>query len=204
MKKLISLLLNMLKSFKAPAYTFDIYFGVPGSGKTTFAAYLTKKVLKNGGSVWSNVPIKGAYILNPKEDIGKTMIENGHIIIDEAGLEYNNRDFKNFTQDATYFYKFHRHYKTSVHIFSQGYDDMDKKLRTLASRMYVCKKSVLPFMIKRYTISKKVGVNELTKEVCDEHYRVPMSNKWIFAPSLWSMFDSFSCKILKEKQWEKW
>ena len=37
--------------FQKKGNTFDIYFGVPGSGKTTFAAYLAKKRLKKGKKV---------------------------------------------------------------------------------------------------------------------------------------------------------
>ena len=195
---------NMVKSIGRPQYSLYVYFGVPGSGKTTFAAWIAKKVLKKQGQVWSNVPIKGTIKLNPVTDIGQTLITDGHVIIDEAGVEYNNRDFKSFSKEATYFYKHHRHYRVSVHLFSQGFDDMDKKLRTLATSLFVVKKSLIPFMIRRYRISKKVGINELTKEICDEYYKVPFSSRWIFSPALWDMFDTYSIKNLPEKDWEKW
>jgi len=193
-----------LKSFKSPEFRFTIYFGVPGSGKTTLAAYLSNKIIKKGGRVWSNVPISGTYKLSPKDDIGQVMIENGTIMIDEAGLEYNNRDYKKFSQESTNFYKYHRHYKVSVNIFSQGYDDMDKKLRQLATTLYVVKKSILPFFVKRYMISKKIGINDLTKDICDEYFRVPFSGRYIFSPVVWTMFDSYSKTPLPEKQWELW
>ena len=48
-----------------------IYFGLPGSGKTTVAASLAKMYLKAGYPVWSNVPIRGCYELNPKTDLGE-------------------------------------------------------------------------------------------------------------------------------------
>ena len=131
------------KKKKLPQQILSVYFGVPGAGKTTFAAYLTKHDLKRGIPVWSNVPITGAYKLEPKDDIGKYMIAGGRVIIDEAGLEYNNRDFKAFSKDSLYFYKYHRHYQLAVDVFSQGYDDMDKKIRTLAQKLYVVKKSLL-------------------------------------------------------------
>ena len=198
------LIVDMVKSLFKPKYTFDIYFGVPGSGKTTFAAWIAKRCIKRNIPVWSNVPIKGTYQVNPQQDIGKYLIAGGHLIIDEAGIEYNNRDFKNFSKESTYFYKYHRHYKVSVHIFSQGFDDMDKKLRTLATKLYVYKKSLIPFFIHRYEISKKVGINELTKEICDEYYKRPFSGKWIFSPILWKLFDSYSYKELPEKAWKSW
>ena len=64
----------------------SVYFGVPGSGKTTFASYLAKKDLKHGLKVYSNVPIVGTYRLEPKQDIGIYMIEDARLIIDEASI----------------------------------------------------------------------------------------------------------------------
>lgn len=194
----------MLKSIGKPKYKLYVYFGVPGAGKTTMAAWIAKRVLKKHGDVWSNVPITGTYKLDPAIDIGKYMISNGHILIDEAGIEYNNRDFKNFSRESTYYYKHHRHYKTTIHLFSQGFDDMDKKLRTLATTLFVVKKSLIPFFVRRYEISKRVGINELTKDICDEYYKRPFSSRYIFCPALWDMFDTYSVKELPEKEWEKW
>jgi replication-associated recombination protein RarA len=46
------LVVDMVKSLFKPKYTFDIYFGVPGSGKTTFAAWIAKRCIKNKIPVW--------------------------------------------------------------------------------------------------------------------------------------------------------
>lgn len=185
-------------------HILSIYFGVPGSGKTTFAAWLTRHDLRRGGKVWSNVPITGAYVLEPKDDIGKYMISGGRVIIDEAGIEYNNRDFKEFAKTSLYFYKYHRHYQCAVDIFSQGFDDMDKKLRTLAQRLYVVKKSLLPWFVYRRRIRKKVGISDMTKEIIDEYEFVPWSRRYIFCPPLWKMFNTISRKQFPEKEWAIW
>lgn len=185
-------------------HILSVYFGVPGSGKTTFAAWLTKRDLRRGGKVWSNVPITGAFVLDPKEDIGQYMICDGRVIIDEAGIEYNNRDFKRFSEESLYFYKYHRHYELAVDVFSQGFDDMDKKIRTLAQRLYVVKKSLLPWFVYRRQIRKKVGINEYSKEIIDEYEFVPFSKRYIFAPLLWKSFNTISRKQLIEKDWPTW
>ena len=189
---------------KKPPHVLSIYFGVPGSGKTTFAAWLVKHDLKHGLNVWSNVPITGAKKLDPKNDIGKYMIADGRVIIDEAGIEYNNREFKTFAQEQVKFYKYHRHYELAVDVFSQGYDDMDKKLRTLAQRLYVVKKSLIPCFIKRKRIGKRVGINDVTKEIIDEYYFIPFSSKYIFAPLVWKMFNTTSRDQYPDKIWETW
>lgn len=182
----------------------SIYFGVPGAGKTTFAAWLVKKDLKKKRKVYSNVPITGAYKLDPENDIGKKMICNGRVIIDEAGLEYNSRKFKTFSDEARYFYKYHRHYQCPVDIFSQGYDDCDKTLRVLAQRLYVMKKSFLPWFVIRKTIGKRIGIDANTKQIIDEYFWVPFSRKYIFCPPLWKTFNTISRKEFPEKVWEKW
>ncbi len=223
-----------LLSFLCPKHphVLNVYFGVPGSGKTTFAAYLTKwalhenalirfcrkhpnrltallldsRYLKRRIDVFSNVPITGAYQLNANEAIGHFMIEASNIIIDEAGIEYNNRNYKTFSQEAIYFYKYHRHYKTSVDIFSQSYEDMDVTLRRLAQNFYVVRRSLVPFCVVARRIRRKVGVDEHTKQIMDLYAMgVPIiDTRRIFAPSLWKLFNSYSRKELPKKNWPVW
>lgn len=197
-----------IKDVRDKRYSVDhvlsVYFGVPGSGKSTFAAYLAKKDLKHGSPVWSNVPITGCFDLDPHNDLGSFMIADGRVIIDEAGIDYNNRGFKdNFKAHELYWFKYHRHYECAVDVFSQGWNDMDKKIRDLAQKLYVVKKSIFPFFIVRRTIGKRVGINELTKEIIDEYFWAPFSRKWIFAPAVWKMFNTLSRKELPPKQWAR-
>lgn len=227
-------LLLFLRSFLCPSHphVLNVYFGVPGSGKTTFAAYLTRwalhenpliafcrrhpnrltalllnsRYLKRRIDVYSNVPITGAYQLDAKTDIGRYMIEDAKIIIDEAGIEYNNRNYKSFSQEAIYFYKYHRHYRTSVDVFSQSYDDMDVTLRRLAQNFYVVRRSLVPFCVVARRIRRKVGVDEHTKQIMDLYAMgLPLvDTKRIFAPSLWKLFNSYSRKELPKKAWPVW
>lgn len=226
--------LVIFRSFLCPSHphVLNVYFGVPGSGKTTFAAHLTKWALhenplislcrkhenvvtrwilnsgflKRSIDVYSNVPITGAYKLDPKIDIGYYMIENAKIIIDEAGIEYNNRSFKSFPAESIYYYKYHRHYRTSVDVFSQSYDDMDITLRRLAQNFYVVKKSLIPFCVVARRIRRKIGVDENTKQIADLYSMgLPvLDTRRIFSPPLWKMFNSYSRKELPVKNWEVW
>lgn len=215
-----------------PAHVLNVYFGVPGSGKTTFAAYLAKNCIKQSRiitwaethpgkfsekllasglfkrrmPVWSNVPITGAYQMDPRTDIGANMMVGGKVIIDEAGVEYNNRKFKSFPPDAIYWYKYHRHYQCSVDIFSQSYEDMDITLRRLAQNYYVVKKSLIPFFVCCKRIRRKVGIDGMTHQIIDHYYfGLPvLDTKRVFSPPLWKLFNSFSRKNLPEKEWEVW
>lgn len=226
--------LVFIRSFLCPKHphVLNVYFGVPGSGKTTFAAYLTKwalhenilirlcrkhdtalsrlildsKYLKRRIAVFSNVPITGAFQLDAKNDIGRYMIEDAKVIIDEAGIEYNNRNFKSFPQEAIYFYKYHRHYKTSVDVFSQSYEDMDVTLRRLAQNFYVVRRSLVPFCVVARRIRRKVGVDEQTKQITDLYSMgfPVLDTKRIFSPPLWKLFNSYSRKELPRKEWPVW
>ncbi len=224
----------LLRSFLCPQHphVLNVYFGVPGSGKTTFAAYLTRwalhenaiirfcrrhqnpvtrvllnsRYLKRRIDVYSNVPITGAYMLNAREDIGHYMIEDAKVIIDEAGIEYNNRNFKSFPQEAVYFYKYHRHYRVSVDVFSQSYEDMDVTLRRLAQNFYVVRRSLVPFCVVARRIRRRVGVDEHTKQIADLYaLGLPvLDTKRIFSPPLWKMFNSYSRRELPRKEWSVW
>ncbi len=135
---------------KSKPVALSLYFGIPGAGKSTYAAYLAKQDMKKGRKVWSNFGITGAMKCD-KSDFGKYMMTDGRLIIDEAGLEYDNRKMS-MTNDEIYFFKYHRHYQLDVDFFSQGLD-VDIKIRKLARHIYLIKPSLLPFFIKRKEIA---------------------------------------------------
>ena len=230
----LAVLSSILDSFFFPKHKLElnVYFGVPGSGKTTYAAYLAKKakyesvfirlckrfpnrftdwilstrLFKRSLSVWSNVPIKGTYKLNAKSDLGVYMIQDGKLIIDEAGVEFNNRDYKAFPKTAIKFFKYHRHYGISVDVFSQSFEDMDVTIRRLAQNFYVVKRSLIPFFIKTKRVYRRVGVDSQSHQLTDQYFfGVPvLDNRWIFCPPLWKMFDSYNTDDLPEKDWALW
>ena len=225
------LMLHKARNPKHPLQ-LNVYFGVPGSGKTTYAAYLAReaqresvvirlckrfpcrytrwilngKHWKRAYPVWSNVPIAGTYKLNAREDIGINLITDGKMIIDEAGVEFNNRNYKNFPQTAVKFFKYHRHYGVSVDVFSQSFEDMDVTLRRLAQNFYVVKRSLIPFFVVTKRIRRKVGIDDNSHQIVDAYrFGTPvLDTKWIFCPPLWKMFDSYDYDILPDKEWKYW
>lgn len=220
----------------------NVYFGVPGSGKTTFAAWLVKwcnkqawpvtlgywlmyhwpydlipknpiahfllesKYWKRRIDCYSNVPITGALQLDARGDPGVWWIHNGKVIIDEAGVEFNNRNYKSFPPEAIYFFKYHRHYRLSVDVFSQSFEDMDVTIRRLARSFFVVKRSLMPGCICIKKIRRSVGIDEQTHQIVDAYkFGLPIfDTKWVFSPPLWRLFNSYSCKDLPAKSWVKW
>lgn len=201
---LLFVLINSLP-LKYPKYKLrpsncSIFYGGPGSGKSTLACFYARKCISSNIPVYSNVPINGAYILN-KSDLGKYAIHDALVIIDEVGIEYNNRDFRsNFNSQnkdrvsqnqALEWWKKHRHEGCEVMVFSQGFDDMDKKIQTLGSHYYIVRQSLFGNFIVTKRIRKSPQIDKMTHQPIDEYTFMPFSTKRVLKRPLWKYFDSF-------------
>lgn len=117
-------------------YRLYMLFGKKGSGKTTFITKMAIKYMRKGRKVYSTVPVPGAYGFDPQK-LGKLMFEpNSVVFFDEAGILFDNRDFKNFSKDKVEYLKLMRHYGVTIYMFSQAFD-IDKKIRDLTDYCYL-------------------------------------------------------------------
>ena len=173
------------------ASRMSCYYGAPGVGKSTWAAYLADRYIRSGITVYSNLPINGCYRITA-DDLGKYLIEDCLILWDEVGVDFNSRNFKsNFTKEQIRFWKYHRHENAEVAIFSQGFDDMDKILRVLCTDMFVIRRSILPYLIVAKPIRKRPNIDENTHQPIDYYDFVKFGASRILAPLSWKMFNSF-------------
>lgn len=179
-----------------------VFFGKPGAGKSTFCASFAKYYQKKGITVYSNVPIKGCIQVD-RSDIGKYDISNGHLIIDEAGIDYNNRNFKSMPQDAIKWWKLIRHFHCSASVMSQSYDDMDITLRRLAHDTYIIKRSLIPGMFICKKFNMKIDIDESTHKPGDFYkWDLPVLGTYrIIGRRYWKMFDSYDAPELPSKEW---
>ncbi len=189
---------------KSKPKIITVYFGVPGSGKTTLAALQVRKALKNKETVFSNVPIIGTYKYNPAEDLGDKQIEDCLMILDEASIEFNNRNYKSFPKPAIEFFKLHRHYGVAINVFSQSYEDMDVTIRRLATRFVIVRKSVNPGFIATREAKKVLFIEEDQKQFVDGYEWRPLSRRWHWMPKAWPLFDSYEAPTLKDSKWKMW
>lgn len=179
-----------------------IYFGVPGSGKTTHAAKIVYRNLKKGIPTYSNVSIKGAIKFNTSM-IGKFMIQDCDLIIDEASIEYNNRNYKSLPKEQIEWFKLYRHYGVrNIYIYSQSYDDMDITLRRLSDVMYIVKRSIIPGLIVTREISRKIGINQDTHQIEDEFFFGFLRFSFTIGRRYWKMFDSWEAPSLPIRKME--
>lgn len=113
-------------------------FGKKGSGKSTFITKTAIQYMKKGVVVYSNMYVPGARIFDA-ENIGKYDFGRGSVVLlDEVGMLYDNRDYKNFKPWVRNWFKLQRHYGNTVYLFSQTFD-IDIKLRNLTDAMYLLK-----------------------------------------------------------------
>lgn len=184
-------------------FVVDIFFGPPGSGKTTVAAFYARKYLKHGIPVYSNVPIIGTYVLDARSDLGNFDIKECVVILDEASIEFNNRKL-DMPKNVITFLKLHRHAKTRILVFSQSWNDMDITLRRLAINYFLITRSILPRTICCRRIKKSISIDESTHEPADFYDFALLSRRLIPCRMAWKMFDSWDMPCLPKKEFEKW
>lgn len=188
----------------------QIFFGLIGSGKTTLAASIARKALKRGLRVFSNMPIHGTLKFD-LDDLGHFDMSGSIILIDEAGIDFDNREFKkNFSdKNRLYFFKLIRHYHSSIFLFSQSWSDMDVKIRNLATKYWYVKKSMFPFFVCAIPVRKSFGINDNEKKPDDIY---SLDNPFIrlfttsrcFAPLNWKLFNSWDAVELPVKEFDIW
>lgn len=133
---LVLFLFHMFTKKYLNPFELTMVFGKKGSGKTTFLVKDAYKYLRKGWTVYTTIPVPGCRLFNVS-DLGKfTFPPRTAIFIDEVGMIWDNRDFKNFKTYVRDWFKLQRHYKCRVFLFSQTFD-IDKKLRDLTDEMFL-------------------------------------------------------------------
>lgn len=175
----------------------SIYIGAVGSGKTTMAAKLATQALRKGRKVYSNIHEITGVIPITIDDIGKYKLHDALVIIDEAGIEYNNRlsmekrGKQSMSQDAIRWWKLSRHFRCDAVIFSQA-QDFDVTLRRLAERIYILRKSLIPCFSSYKRLACHWVTDQTTGDPRLEWSFVPLSTRWIYRPRWYQYFNSYN------------
>lgn len=184
--------------------SFKMIFGSPGTGKTTYACAIAQKAIKKGITVYTNFPLKGCYKLEV-DKIGQYKYSNALCIMDECGIEISNREFKKISKTLIDYMKLARHFRNDWIFLSQGYNDADLKIRTLCTQYYNLRRvGQLTFCRE---ISRRVGIDEISKQVIDEYYKVPLLRGGlhvIFRPRWYKYFDSYATPDIPENPKIPW
>ena len=123
----------------------SLYFGLPGCGKTTFLSYLALKAIRSNRylHVYSNVALNIPGICFIDNDcIGKYELRDCLLLIDEATLFADSRDFKNFSKSRLEYFLEHRHRNADIVLFTQQWDGVDRKIRVITDRVFYVYKGI--------------------------------------------------------------
>lgn len=196
-----------------------LFFGLPGCGKTTLLTKfaldaLNKPALrKKYPNVFSNVYLGRGGVFDDiiyisHLDLGKYDIRNGLVLIDEATLAFDSRDYKRFSKELVSFFLLHRHYNVDIFLFTQQWDGVDRKIRVITDRVYYVYKGLFTgkWFTKFYRIpygiiipDPKQGGEKLGEIV--QGYAKPnllqrMFCSRVFRPKYYRYFDSWEAPSL--------
>lgn len=189
-------------------YKLYLIFGKKGSGKSTLLTKIAVQSLRKCKTVYTTEYIPGTYQISI-DDIGVYNFKpNSVLLVDEVGMKWDNRKYKEFKDYHRDFFKLQRHYNLTVYLFSQTFD-VDKKIRDLTDNMYLCKRMFRVFSVAR-KIDRTIVLNNSTAEApssIDENltfvpFFLPGAMKITFIPKWTKYFDSFSVPQLKTKDYE--
>lgn len=191
--------------------TIRIWFGVPGSGKTSVAAWIANQSIKHHYKVLSNVPIDNTYVLE-EDDLGNyDMSFDGdgcHVIYDEATVNgLDNRGFKEFHKsNKPKYFSLHRHMNNRVDVFSQDYD-VDLKVKGRAGSKGLFHLTRLP--IKGYVMYRRIAkiffIKKDDKQFIDG-FKYAGLPRICRTKSVWNSFDTLDMSLCPtaQKEWHKW
>lgn len=141
-------------------------------------------------------------------DLGKYQLENGLILIDESGIAFHSRDYKNFSKNLVQFFLLHRHYNLDICLFSQGWDNVDKVIRIITDRCYYIYKGIfLGHWVSRYyripygiIIPDPKKGNEKLGEIVQGYCKPGVFGRifggWCFRPHYYRYFNSWEAPRL--------
>lgn len=187
-------------------YKLILVFGKKGAGKSTLMTKLSLKYAKKGRPVYCNSYVCGTHLFNV-DDLGRySFPENAVIMIDEVGMIWDNRNYKNFRTDVRDYFKLQRHHKNTVYMFSQSFD-IDKKLRDLTDRMYLVTNIFNCFSVAR-GIQKNITISHGDRNQSGDSHLIDDlrfqslllfwagSIKITYIPKYAKYFDSFDIEVL--------
>lgn len=179
-------------------YRLIFIFGKKGAGKSLYMVKQMMKYLKKGWTVYTDIDncnLPGVRIMNALDLSKFAPVENSAIFLDEAGILFDNRNFKNFNSGLRDFFKLQRKYKCRVFLNSQSFD-IDKKIRDVVDQMGLMVSIGNVFSIYR-PIRRSITLTEPSSEAesrIADKLSFESIFKWqiTYLPKYFKYFDSFA------------
>lgn len=181
-------------------YKLCFCFGKKGCGKSSLLTKLALHYIKKGWNVFTTERIPGTFYFT-YSDVGRYKFPpHSVLLIDEASLAWDNRNFKSMPPQVIEWFRYQRHERVKVYLFSQTFD-VDSKIRGLADEMFLLQKKMRVF-----TYGKRVlRIDDIVEATGQAESRVVQqlrfdsllffwcgSRSLTFIPRYTSLFNSFS------------
>lgn len=184
----------------------NMYFGFPRSGKTTNlvrTAYKVQKSINSGKSkykyVLTNIEVNiPGVIYYPFEKLGDYNLEHCYILIDEASIYCDSRDYKTTSKKFLNWLMLHGHGENVIDFYAQIYNAVDIKIRNITETVYFMYKPFLfgLWFTKCVQIPHSLHFPEEVGDIIMGYKRPPFFSrlfaKRIFRPLYYKFFDSHS------------
>lgn len=180
-------------------YRLILVIGKKGAGKTTLLTKYCIDAVRKGQRVYSTVDLPYAYKLSIADIGARSFPPDSLLLIDEVGMIWDNRNFKNFSSTVRDFFKAQRHNKLTVVMFSQ-HPDVDLKIRVLVDKMYLLS-NPFNFCSLIRTVSRSVTVTDAEKtgeskfvdqlKISGVLGLLSGTTKFLYIPKYIKYFDSF-------------
>lgn len=132
--------------------------GQKGTGKTLFLTSLLRKKKKQYSHIYSNFPISFMKKINHVDWVNFRFPPNSAILIDEAQLYFNSREFSKLTKSGIGmqlldYLTMCRHYQVDIFFITQSANRIDLQIRELADYIYFLKCTYkIPFTKKPFLV----------------------------------------------------
>lgn len=196
-----------VRKYKNP-YKLFMVFGKKGSGKSSFLIKQAFRYQKKGYTVYTNMSdccVQDVRIIDA-DYLGEFVpCANSCLLLDEVGMLYDSRNYRNFKPAVRDFFKLQRHYKVVCFLASQSFD-VDKKLRDLTDEMFLVSNVATVFSLIR-PIRKSITLTDATSEgesrIAENlRFRSIFSWKCFYIPRFAKYFESFKVPDTPELKYE--
>lgn len=143
------------------------------------------------------------------DDLGKVDFRNCCLICDETGISADSRNFKQFSEDAKFFFQQQNRKSGSVFIWtSQSYDSVDKRIRDLTDQyFYIRPCRLLPSVMS--TVIPIDPAFDIVQGKPSTYYDFAPIHQHghIYLPKHWNRIDTSEyiiTKELAEPKFKKW
>ena len=188
------------RRFRNP-YKLTFIFGKKGSGKSTYMVREMLRHQKAGWLIYTDMPdccIPGVRLIKAADLAFFIPPPRSCLFLEEVGITFDNRKFKDFSDGLRDFMKFMRKYQIKCFMNSQSYD-VDKKIRDVVDSM-ILMTSIVDCIAVCRPIRKSVTLTEPSAEkesrIAEKLEFMSLWN-WslLWMPKYHKYFDSFSAPV---------